>query len=308
MSQEKTKTKWNPFKELEEMQNKLSSLFEMGVDRTEDEKEYLIKAELPDVNKEDVNVSVENSILTITGKRREKKGVKPFERSFPLTDEVDPDKITAGYKDGVLSIHLPKITRSRREIQVREIPLIDAVYKRLKNAVTDILKGADTHQLAEVLEAPSDTEVMLRVLRTHEAVISIRRQDPLAAARVRGIEARKRLVEAEGGSFSASEVADFLHLSRQAVDKRRKENRLIGLDVGRHGYIYPGWQFSKCGTLKGLEETLADLKDHDPWMKVQFMLQPNSRLDDRRPLDVLNQGEIASVRAAARALGEHGAA
>jgi len=186
--------------------------------------------------------------------------------------------------------------------------LIDAVCNRLANGAMKVLKTADTRQLAEVLEAPSDSEVMLRILRMPEALTTIQADDPLAAARVRGIEARKRLVEAEGGSFSSAQIADILHLSRQAVDKRRKANQLIGLDVGRHGYIYPGWQFTKGGTLKGLEEVLADLKDHDPWMQVQFMLQPNSRLNDRTPLEVLRQRDIASVRAAARALGEHGAA
>ncbi|HET9522800.1 MAG TPA: hypothetical protein VFO90_01130, partial [Terrimicrobiaceae bacterium] len=137
---------------------------------------------------------------------------------------------------------------------------------------------------------------------------AIQSDDPLAAARVRGIEARKRLVEAEGGSLSSEQMAEVLRLSRQAVDKRRKTNRLVGLDAGRHGYIYPAWQVTKSGMLNGLEEVLAELKDHDPWMRVQFMLQPNSRLNDRTPLEALREGDIASVRAAARALGEHGAA
>ena len=90
-------TKWNPFRELEEIQSRLSSLFGgtplkgLGeetmtvsewaplVDITEDEKEYLIKAELPEVKKEDVKVTVENGTLSITGERKfekEEKGKK----------------------------------------------------------------------------------------------------------------------------------------------------------------------------------------------------------------------------------------
>ena len=90
-------TKWSPFRELEDLQNRLSSLFGrtpvrgLGeeamtvsewtplVDIVEDEKEYLIKAELPEVKKEDVKVTVENGVLTITGERRfekEEKGKK----------------------------------------------------------------------------------------------------------------------------------------------------------------------------------------------------------------------------------------
>jgi biotin operon repressor len=169
------------------------------------------------------------------------------------------------------------------------------------------LRAADTRQLAQVLEAPSDGEVMLRILQLPETLTTIQSDDPLASARVRGIEARKRLLEAEGGSFSSEEMAEVLHLSRQAVDKRRRANRLIGLDVGRHGYVYPSWQVTDSGTLKGLEEVLTDLKEHDSWMQIQFMLQPNSRLNDRTPLELLRKGDIASVRVAARALGEHGA-
>ena len=106
-------TKWNPFRELEEIQSRLSSLFGrttkgLGeetmtvsewaplVDITEDEKEYLIKAELPEVKKEDVKVTVENGTLSITGERKfekEEKGKKyhrveraygSFMRSFIL--------------------------------------------------------------------------------------------------------------------------------------------------------------------------------------------------------------------------------
>ena len=87
-------TKWNPFRELEEIQNRLGSLFGrtpmrgLGeeamtvsewtplVDITEDDKEYLIKAELPEVKKEDVKVTVENGTLTITGERKFEKEEK----------------------------------------------------------------------------------------------------------------------------------------------------------------------------------------------------------------------------------------
>lgn len=85
-------TKWNPFRELEEIQNRMSSVFGRTpvrgsgqeamtvsewtplVDITEDDKEYLIKAELPEVKKEDVKLTVENGTLTITGERKVREG------------------------------------------------------------------------------------------------------------------------------------------------------------------------------------------------------------------------------------------
>lgn len=135
--------KWNPFRELEDMQNRLSSFFGrtpvrgLGeesmtvsewtplVDITEDEKEYLIKAELPEVKKEDVKVTVENGVLTITGERKFEKEEKDkkyhrieraygsFMRSFTLPDAAPGDKVSAEFKDGVLKVHLPKSAEAK---------------------------------------------------------------------------------------------------------------------------------------------------------------------------------------------------
>ena len=90
------------------------------VDIAEDDKEYLIKAELPEVKKEDVKVTVEGGVLTITGERKfekEEKGKKyhrleraygSFMRSFALPEGAAGDKISADFKDGVLKVHLAK--------------------------------------------------------------------------------------------------------------------------------------------------------------------------------------------------------
>ena len=90
------------------------------VDITEDEKEYLIKAELPEVKKDEIKVRVADHTLSITGERKaekEEKGKKyhriertygSFERSFLLPEEADAAKITSEFKEGVLNVHLPK--------------------------------------------------------------------------------------------------------------------------------------------------------------------------------------------------------
>jgi HSP20 family protein len=90
------------------------------VDITEDEKEYVIKAELPEVKKEDVKVSVENGTVAISGERKfekEEKGRKyhrveraygSFMRSFTLPEGAAGDKVSADFKEGVLTVHLPK--------------------------------------------------------------------------------------------------------------------------------------------------------------------------------------------------------
>jgi HSP20 family protein len=90
------------------------------VDVTEDEKEFLIKAELPEVKKEDVKVTVENGALHIAGERKFEKEEKTkkyhrieraygtFERCFVLPEGTNGDAVTADYKDGLLKVHLPK--------------------------------------------------------------------------------------------------------------------------------------------------------------------------------------------------------
>ena len=83
------------------------------VDITEDDKEYLIKAELPEIKKEEIKFTVENGVLVISGERKlekEEKGRKyhgveraygSFVRSFSLPDDADADKVNAEFNDGV---------------------------------------------------------------------------------------------------------------------------------------------------------------------------------------------------------------
>lgn len=128
--------KWNPLRDLEDMQTRLNRFFTDGpaarvegpffadwapaVDIQETAQEYLIKAELPEMKKEDVHVNVLEGVLSIEGERaqeKEEKGKKfhkversygKFVRQFSLPAEVDAAKVKAEYKDGVLNVHLPK--------------------------------------------------------------------------------------------------------------------------------------------------------------------------------------------------------
>ena len=93
------------------------------VDIAETDKEYLVKAELPDVTKDDMHVSVDNGVLTIRGEKKQEKEEKnkkfhrierhygSFSRSFTLPDNVDAAAIKASFKDGVLNVSLPKTTK-----------------------------------------------------------------------------------------------------------------------------------------------------------------------------------------------------
>lgn len=127
-------------KEMEQMQQRLASFWNSDpfringgdketltmaewsprVDIVEDEKEIVVKAELPEVKKDDVKVTVEDGVLTIVGERKLEKEEKAkkyhrieseygsFTRSFTLPVAVLGDKVTAEFKDGMLKVHLPK--------------------------------------------------------------------------------------------------------------------------------------------------------------------------------------------------------
>ncbi len=93
-----------------------------------DTHEVVIKAELPDVKKEDIGVSVENNVLTLTGERKPEQSKREqfqrverrfgsFSRSFTLPTSVDAGQIAASYKDGVLTIRLPR----REEAKPKQI-------------------------------------------------------------------------------------------------------------------------------------------------------------------------------------------
>jgi HSP20 family protein len=143
--------RWDPFRELEHMQSRLNRLFgdapsqrageedmmsfsgwSPAVDVQETDKEYVIKADLPDVKKEDVKVELLDGALTIEGERqqeKEEKGKKfhkiereygKFLRRFALPNEVDASKVQAEFKNGVLNVHLPKsITAKPKAVAVK---------------------------------------------------------------------------------------------------------------------------------------------------------------------------------------------
>ena len=131
--------KWNPWREMETFSDHVNRLFggsfsptvwvseESGlrdwrpvVDIFDHGEKVVIKAELPGVDKKDIHVDVKDGILTLRGERsyenelkeenyhRKERAFGKFHRSFALPDGLNPDKIDADYKDGVLKIEIPK--------------------------------------------------------------------------------------------------------------------------------------------------------------------------------------------------------
>lgn len=135
-----TLVRWDPFRELSSPSS-LNRLFDRwpgwaeaptttsawapNVDIFESENELVVKAELPGIDAKDVELNVENNVLTISGERklefedkkenyhRIERAYGAFSRSFSLPRLIDENNIQADYKDGVLTVHVPKHEKAK---------------------------------------------------------------------------------------------------------------------------------------------------------------------------------------------------
>ncbi len=132
----RTIARWEPFRGVTTLQDQINRLFNETFERTgeqsnlsawapavdiyETEQELVVKADLPDVDPKDLDIRVENNLLTIRGERKFEKKVNEenylrversygsFARSFTLSNTVDSDAIKAEYQNGVLTLSIPK--------------------------------------------------------------------------------------------------------------------------------------------------------------------------------------------------------
>ena len=131
--------RWNPWNEMASMRDRFSRLLDdrlfpagrseeslglsawsPSVDIYENADSIVIKAEIPGVSKDDIHVDLKGRVLTLKGERKTENEVKEdrfyrremsygrFERSFTLPGDVEPDKIKADFKDGVLKVEVPR--------------------------------------------------------------------------------------------------------------------------------------------------------------------------------------------------------
>lgn len=141
-------TRWDPFRELTTLQNRMNSIFQdygkagqdeltttgsfvPAVDVYEDEHKIVLKLEIPGVSQEDVDIRLESNMLTVRGERKFEKEEKEenfhrierrygsFSRSFTLPNTVDTENIRAHYDQGVLNIELSKRAEAKpKQIKV----------------------------------------------------------------------------------------------------------------------------------------------------------------------------------------------
>jgi HSP20 family protein len=141
-------TRWEPFRDLMTLQDRMSRMVhdpmfrftsqnDLGgwfppVDIHEEPDRIILRAEIPGVGRDDIDVSVENGTLTLRGEKKQEKEVSTdnafrverfygsFARSFVLPAAIDPENIKASYKDGVLEIVVPKAEEAKpKKIKVQ---------------------------------------------------------------------------------------------------------------------------------------------------------------------------------------------
>jgi HSP20 family protein len=158
-------TRWDPFRDVLSLQNRMNSLFqefergqgETGavtaafvppVDIYEDEHKIVLKLEVPGLTEKDLDIQLENQVLTVKGERKFEKEEKEqnfhrierrygsFYRSFTIPNTVDPESVKAGYDAGVLKIELAKRAEAKpKQIKVAVgAPSIEAARKDVKSA------------------------------------------------------------------------------------------------------------------------------------------------------------------------------
>lgn len=144
--------RWDPFREMMSLRDAMDRMFEnafisprttswftegeipLALDVVEEDDKYIVKASVPGINPDDLEITYDNNMLTIKGEIKEEKEVEEkryhiherrfgtFSRSIVLPSTIDVDKIDAQYKDGILSLSLPKVEEAKpKKIKVHAV-------------------------------------------------------------------------------------------------------------------------------------------------------------------------------------------
>lgn len=126
---------------------------------------------------------------------------------------------------------------------------------------------------------------------------------------VKGREIAEADLKTSGGAYDLDQVRMLLGgITRQAVAKKVEEGALLAVEGPERARRYPTVQFGDDGRpVAGLKEVVKALPTRNSWIRLNWLVRPERRLEGRRPIDVLKEGRIADVVAAAKTLYEQGA-
>lgn len=132
--------------------------------------------------------------------------------------------------------------------------------------------------------------------------------DARSRALLRGRDIARTDLKAAGGAFDLAQVRELLHgVARQRIDARVKEGSLLAVPGPSNRRRFPTVQFTRDGeVVAGLKDVQMALPTRNPWAVLNFFVQPDDRLNGRKPIDVLKAGDIDAVVSAARSMGHAG--
>ena len=116
-------------------------------------------------------------------------------------------------------------------------------------------------------------------------------------------------IKAAVGAFTLDEVCQLMgRVSRQVIERRVREGRLLAVPVPSNRRVYHAVQFRADGqVLPGIKDVLQAVPTENPWAILNFLVNPDSHRDDRKPIDFLKAGQTELVARAAANLASQGA-
>jgi hypothetical protein len=165
-----------------------------------------------------------------------------------------------------------------------------AFIRRTAHAIERLAAQADEATLVEAMAAPTDVGTLARVLVDVGAIDSaVAEIDADAVDLAAEIQHRANIMRRAGGTLSADEVGKLLNISRQAVDKRRRSNRLLAIRQGGD-WLYPRNQFHEHETIPLLPEVIRDCAESGPWVTLEFLVTEDDVLGGLSPRAALLKG------------------
>lgn len=182
------------------------------------------------------------------------------------------------------------VTAARAEGLKHHSAIQDAFIRRTTHAIERLATRADEATLVEAMAAPTDFGTLARALTDFGAIgTAVAEIDPEAVDLAHEIGHREALARRAGGMLSAEAAGQLLHITRQAIDKRRRGRTLLAIRQGGD-WLYPRAQFHEHEAIPGISEIIKGFEVSGPWVTLEFLVTADSVLDGLAPREALLRG------------------
>ena len=129
---------------------------------------------------------------------------------------------------------------------------------------------------------------------------------PRGLALLRGKQIRDDDLRRAGGAYTLDQVRELLRVTRQAIEKKVREQAILAVPGPSGERRYPVAQFTGDGVMSGLKPVLAALPSESAWFRLNFLVTPLAQLDGQTPIEALGAGKTEAVVKAAQSIGVQG--